>query len=62
MIARLGFPSSVKSVILVVICMGLVCFCLLEVVVFGIAPVDLWTVLCVDEGLKVVGAVCGAAR
>ena len=62
MVARLGFPSVVKSVILVVICMGLVYFCLLEVVVFGIVPVDLWTVLCVDEGLEVVGAVCGAAR
>ena len=62
MVARLGFPSSVKSVILVVICMGLVYFCLLEVVVFGIVPVDLWTVLCVDEGFEVVGAVCGAAR
>ena len=37
---------------------GLVCFCLVDVVVFGLVPVDLWTVLCVAAGFEIVGASC----
>ena len=66
MTATAGTPSSLYSLIVVVICLGLVCFCLLEVVVSGLVPVNLWTVLCVVGVFEVGspascrGEVCGA--
>ena len=58
MVARNGFPSAVKRLNLVVTRLGLVYFFILEVVVFGLVPVDLWTVLCVAAGFEIVGASC----